>query len=282
MAAAPPAPGAGAPAPAPALVPAPAAGAAPAPGPAPAAAAAWHQVPYAEPSYWEARYGQEHQPFEWFLGYTALRRVLRSFLSKRKPVLQIGCGTSNIQEGMARSGWSVVNIDIASNVIEQLSALHAGVPGLSYAVADCRDMPQYSDCEFGSVLDKGTVDALLCSKDGVQNVSGMFSEASRVLTPGGVFLLVSLGDPARRLCLLCCERYDWTVQVVLLPKIAPGNQATLDGRRAGRGRFSVRKGRGCFVSHGCARGAGLGCAPGLRTARCSRRAATPVLANPPS
>ena len=74
------------------------------------------------------------------------------------------------------------------------------------------------------------MDALLCSRDGVSNVSRMLSEASRVLNPGGVFLLVSLGDSARRLCLLCCEKYDWTVQVLLLPKIAPDNQATVDGR----------------------------------------------------
>jgi ubiquinone/menaquinone biosynthesis C-methylase UbiE len=76
----------------------------------------------------------------------------------------------------------------------------------------------------------GTVDALLCCKDGVSNVTRMFSEASRVLTPGGTFLLISLGDPARRLCLLCCEKFDWTVQVVLLPKITPNNQASVDGR----------------------------------------------------
>jgi hypothetical protein len=83
------------------------------PVPAPASAGdagAFHAVPYAEASYWEARYGKEHAPFEWFLGYVALRRVLRAFLSKRKPVLQIGCGTSNVQEGMARSGWTVVNV----------------------------------------------------------------------------------------------------------------------------------------------------------------------------
>lgn len=76
----------------------------------PKPAGGWHQVPYAEASYWEARYGKEHQPFEWFLGYTALRRVLRAFLSKRKPVLQIGCGTSNVQEGMAKAGWSIHNV----------------------------------------------------------------------------------------------------------------------------------------------------------------------------
>jgi hypothetical protein len=195
--------------------------------PAPSAAGpgggAFHSVPYAEASYWEARYGKEHAAFEWFLGYTALRRLLRAFLSKRKPVLQIGCGTSNVQEGMAKAGWTVVNvsalprgargaaadaagkrqqwadrkrrqagrrartvarrpplpgtaspvpshqhrsqppnpppltpqIDIAANIIAQLQEQHAGVPGLSYAVADCRDMPEFCDCQFGAVLDKG-------------------------------------------------------------------------------------------------------------------------------
>lgn len=46
-------------------------------------------------------------------------------------------------------------MDIASNIIDKLKAEHAGVPGVTYAVADCRDMPQYMDCEFGGVLDKG-------------------------------------------------------------------------------------------------------------------------------
>lgn len=93
----------------------------------------------------------------------------------------------------------------------------------------------------------GTVDALLCSRDGVTNVTRMLSEASRVLAPGGTFLLVSLGDPSRRLCLLCAEMYDWSVQVVLLPKITPGNQAEVDGRCA-RGLGGI----GRAVS-GCAR-----------------------------
>lgn len=72
--------------------------------------------------------------------------------------------------------------------------------------------PPHQPLRF-ALCSAGTIDALLCAKDGVFNVSRMLSEASRVLTPGGTFLLVSLGDPARRLCLLCSERYDWTVQV---------------------------------------------------------------------
>jgi hypothetical protein len=57
-----------------------------------------------------ARYQREPSLFEWFFGHTALRRILRTHLSKKKPILHVGCGTSNLQEGMARSGYTVVNV----------------------------------------------------------------------------------------------------------------------------------------------------------------------------
>jgi hypothetical protein len=84
----------------------------------------------------------------------------------------------------------------------------------------------------------------------VSNVTRMFSEASRVLTPGGTFLLVSLGDPTRRLCLLCCASFDWTVQVVLLPKIAPDNQATAADGRCARAGGLTRGGLGGLAAAG--------------------------------
>lgn len=52
----------------------------------------------------------------------------------------------------------------------------------------------------------------------------------RVLQPGGTFLLVSLGDPSRRLPLLCDPRLPWKVTLLLLPKISAANQAYVDGK----------------------------------------------------
>jgi hypothetical protein len=54
--------------------------------------------------------------------------------------------------------------------------------------------------------------------------------ARRVLQPGGVFLLVTLGDPSKRLHLLCKPEYKWQVSLLLLPKITPDNQAMEGGR----------------------------------------------------
>jgi hypothetical protein len=67
-------------------------------------------VRYAEAEYWESRYQREPAVFEWFFGHTALRRIIRVYISKKQPVLHLGCGTSNLQEGMAKSGYTVVNV----------------------------------------------------------------------------------------------------------------------------------------------------------------------------
>jgi hypothetical protein len=52
----------------------------------------------------------------------------------------------------------------------------------------------------------------------------------RVLQPGGSFLLVTLGDPTRRLPLLLDPRLQWKVSLLLLPKISAACQAYVDGK----------------------------------------------------
>lgn len=175
-------------------------------------------VRYAEASYWDQRYAKESAQFDWFYGYNALRKFLRAFLPPNKLCLNIGCGNSNLQQGLSRAGYSIVNTDISEVIISKLKAAHGGRKGLTYFVSDCRCMPEFHDCQFGSVIDKGTVDALLCSSDADENIRRMFTEVARVLQPGGIFVLISLGEPASRLHMLQRE-YGWKVSVCLLPRV---------------------------------------------------------------
>lgn len=92
-------------------------------------------------------------------------------------------------------------MDISAVVIDQMRRLHS-CPGQSWEVADCRHMPQYRDSSFCSVLDKGTLDAVLCSSHGQADTIDYVNEVHRLLAPGGVFLLISLGQPHARLAVL--------------------------------------------------------------------------------
>jgi uncharacterized alpha-E superfamily protein len=49
----------------------------------------------------------------------------------------------------------LVQTDISKIVITQIKERHAKFANLTYVVSDCRDMPEFLDCQFGHVVDKG-------------------------------------------------------------------------------------------------------------------------------
>ena len=80
-----------------AIVPAPAAAV---PQPAPVAHG------YSSDSYWNDRYSGSPTHFDWFFTHAALAPLLREACSPDAgPCLHVGCGNSNLSDGMARSGY---------------------------------------------------------------------------------------------------------------------------------------------------------------------------------
>jgi ubiquinone/menaquinone biosynthesis C-methylase UbiE len=63
-----------------------------------------------------------------------------------------------------------------------------------YQVMDVMSMT-YADKSFEFVLDKSTIDALLCSDSPIVSVARMTREIYRVLKDDGVYLIVSYGAP---------------------------------------------------------------------------------------
>lgn len=55
---------------------------------------------------------------------------------------------------------------------------------MSFQVVDCRHMPMFEDDCFSAVLDKGTMDAMLCAEDDTGNAAKMLAETYRVLRNG--------------------------------------------------------------------------------------------------
>ncbi|EFJ42242.1 hypothetical protein VOLCADRAFT_83711 [Volvox carteri f. nagariensis] len=165
-------------------------------------------------SYWDERYRREGgAPFEWYRDYSSLEPILSRHLDKSRPVLHVGVGSSRIQFQMHHDGYQrILNVDYAPVCIQQLSELHAGLQGLSYEVADCRSMPQYADASFGGgILDKGTLDALLCGDSDEADAGAMLQECQRVLPAGSSYIGITYAPPRTRLRYLLLPGLDWDV-----------------------------------------------------------------------
>ena len=63
-----------------------------------------------------------------------------------------------------------------------------------YTEMDVRAM-DFIDDTFDCVIDKATMDSILCGENSMSNIASFLSEVSRVLSPKGVFITVSFGTP---------------------------------------------------------------------------------------
>ncbi|TVU19261.1 hypothetical protein EJB05_35400 [Eragrostis curvula] len=189
---------------------------------------------YGAAAYWDARYSSGSSPaggdgefFDWYQKYSALRPLLRAHVPASSRVLMLGCGNSLLSEDMAKDGYQdIVNIDISSVVIEQMREKHAEIKQLTYMQMDVRDMSLFDDESFDCVLDKGTLDAMMCADDTPHGASKMLAEVARLLRPRGIYLLITYGAPKERIPLLnkggCC----WYTAFFVSP--TPGYQSKMD------------------------------------------------------
>lgn len=72
---------------------------------------------------------------------------------------------------------------------------------------------KFADAQFNVIMDKGTLDSLLCGDNSTANAAKYCQEASRVLQADGVFFIVSYGTPENRMSYLEQEEYGWSVNV---------------------------------------------------------------------
>ena len=101
-----------------------------------------------------------------------------------------GCGNSRLTEDMFEDGYtSITNIDISRVCIEQMVERYKDKPTLQWQQMNCCAL-DFPDETFDVVLDKGTLDSVLCGEGSTANTAKMCSEVSRVLKPNGVFLIV--------------------------------------------------------------------------------------------
>ncbi|XP_060184033.1 uncharacterized protein LOC132613808 isoform X2 [Lycium barbarum] len=115
------------------------------------------------------------------LKYPSLKPLLNLYVPHNHRVLIVGCGNSAFSEGMVDDGYEdVVNVDISSVVIEAMQKKYSDRPQLKYMKMDTRDMSCFEGGSFDGVVDKGTLDSILCGQSSQQNAAKMLSEVGRL------------------------------------------------------------------------------------------------------
>lgn len=171
-------------------------------------------APFESERYWEHEYARHPEDFEWYAEYKDVRDLIVPLVSPRDKVLHVGCGTSNVGLYLQRdTGAQVMNIDVSGNALELAkgAARRVATPHntMQFKRADVRQLPAAWAATYSMVIDKGTLDALSCSRDdGEGNVQRMLDEVHRVLLPDGVLVLVTTVKAGEVRRWLAAARFD--------------------------------------------------------------------------
>lgn len=173
---------------------------------------------YGKAAYWDERYTRDPEPFDWYQRWTGVRDIIMEHIKPTQNFLVIGAGNSRLSEEMYEEGFrKQTNVDISSVVVKAMAEKYADKEGMSYVCMDLKQM-ELGDAAFNAVIDKGTLDSLLCGEASTLNVQKALSEIARVLDTTGVFISISHGQPSYRLTYLQRLEFGWDVSVHTVAK----------------------------------------------------------------
>lgn len=182
---------------------------------------------YGDPEYWERRYAERPEAtFDWLEEYEALVPVFQRFLAPPQRIMMLGCGNAELSEKMYLSGYkNIHNIDISKVVIAQMKARNTDKKEMQWEVMDARKLGYPSE-SFDAVIDKSTLDAILCGDLSFYNAAKVIDEVQRVLKTGGVYIVITYGRPYTRIFHLQRPHLDFRLETfVLRSKSAHGEVA---------------------------------------------------------
>mmetsp|Transcript_1809 Transcript_1809/g.3905 ORF Transcript_1809/g.3905 Transcript_1809/m.3905 type:complete len:212 (+) Transcript_1809:50-685(+) len=183
---------------------------------------------YGKTEYWEERYTRDPEPFDWYQRWAGLKDTLLEFVQPAHSILMLGAGNSRLSEEMYEDGFqNITNIDISSVVTKAMQEKYRDKPGMTYRQMDARALDGVTEGSFNIVLDKATLDSILCGEGSTHNAQKVLSEISRVLMPNGAYIAISHGQPSYRLTYLQKPEFGWNVKIYTVHKPMMGMSGSL-------------------------------------------------------
>eukprot|EP00746_Dinoflagellata_sp_MGD_P160415 gnl/MRDRNA2_/MRDRNA2_87151_c0_seq1.p1 gnl/MRDRNA2_/MRDRNA2_87151_c0~~gnl/MRDRNA2_/MRDRNA2_87151_c0_seq1.p1 ORF type:complete len:214 (+),score=49.96 gnl/MRDRNA2_/MRDRNA2_87151_c0_seq1:86-727(+) len=182
---------------------------------------------YGKPEYWEERYTRDPEPFDWYQRWAGLKDTLLEYVQTNHTILMLGSGNSRLSEEMYEEGFhNITNIDISLVVTKAMQEKYRDKTGMTYQQMDTKAM-EFQDGIFNVVIDKATLDSVLCGEGSTHNAQKMLQEVSRTLSPNGVYIAISHGQPSYRLTYLQRPEFGWNVKIFTVQKPMMGMTASL-------------------------------------------------------
>jgi SAM-dependent methyltransferase len=160
-------------------------------------------------TYWTGEYKSGEARAEWFIPYKTFGKFVRKHCPTTSSVLVIGCGTSDLSFEMLTEGYiDIQSMDYSAEAIEQMKLKY---PDMRWEVMDVRSLI-YPNETFEAIIDKGTLDCLFFLDETNEEITKMLLELSRVLKPGGKYIVVTCGHPMQRMDVFMSRKeFQWTV-----------------------------------------------------------------------
>ena len=177
---------------------------------------------YGSQEFWNQRYKKELIPYDWYLEYEDFRNYLIPILKKydKPKILYIGCGTSLLGYHMYLEGYqNIYNIDCSEELINKLNERTDRPSTVKYKQCLCENL-SFPDGLFDVIIDKGTLDSVMCSEQALEKSRKMIQEIYRCLKSNGIYLCLSTGYPEFRKCTFRISRFNWdfNFQAIRKPK----------------------------------------------------------------
>jgi len=154
---------------------------------------------YGKADYWDERYKANDTTFDWFVSFEPLKEVIQPLVKAEHKVLVVGCGNSRLSPQLYDMGiQNITNIDISEVVIGQMRSRYREMDRMEWLKMDVMKL-DFPDNTFDLVIDKGTIDSLLCGANSFHNVYQMNKQISRVLKKGGRLISITYGQPDTRI-----------------------------------------------------------------------------------
>lgn len=94
---------------------------------------------------------------------------------------------------------NITNIDYSPSVVKLMqNRYHEMGCNIQYKEMNVTDMSDLKNNEFNVIIDKGTLDSVLCGENSIPLVDKMMREVYRLLDNNGAYFCISYGDEDHR------------------------------------------------------------------------------------